>query len=92
MIEEGRRKDDIAIDQLQEDFNQHKKVEAVTLEKLQTAIDEIQKNTADLVQLWNDAKGFIAIMRIVGKIFKWGSPIVAAALAIYYTAKSGFKP
>ena len=86
---EYQRKDDIMIEQLQKEFNTHREHEATLMASLKTDIDEIKKNTEDLVQFWSDAKGFIAIMKIFGKIIKWGTPIVAGLAAAYYAITGG---
>jgi len=82
-----RRKDDVILDKLVKDYYTHARREEILMKTLRADVESIKQNTEDLVQFWTDAKGFIAIMRIIGKIVKWGSPIIVAVVAAWYAIK-----
>lgn len=52
--------------------------------------DDLQRIKAELVtvkeilEAWNNAKGFVKVVKLVGDIVKWGSPVVVAILATWY--------
>jgi len=39
----------------------------------------------EIVTAWNDAKGFIKTVRIIGEVLKWAVAVGAALLALWYT-------
>lgn len=54
------------------------------MKKLQEDIEAIKVNTSELVELWSNAKGFIRVISVMGRVVKWVSAITLSLAAFYY--------
>lgn len=54
----------------------------------QSAIQQAQaielKKMAEMMEAWNNAKGFVKTMRTIGEIMKWVAAVIAAGGLIWY--------
>ena len=60
---------------------------AVTISLIHDDLREIKTELVTVKEIlvaWNNAKGFVKTVKLVGDIVKWGSPVVVAILTTWY--------
>lgn len=57
------------------------------IKKLQVRQQKTLDEMNDLLKAWNNAKGFITTLKVIGVVIKWVAMVGAACAAIYYWFK-----
>jgi hypothetical protein len=81
---EFRRQDDRLIPGLQQQLDEHIAKEKEMMKEIKEDIATIKSNLEELLDLWNNTKGFIKIMSVLGRVVKWASAVLLSIAAIYY--------
>lgn len=81
---EFRRQDDRLIPGLQQQLDEHIAKEGEMMKEIKEDIATIKSNLEELLDLWNNTKGFIKIMSVLGRVVKWASAVLLSIAAIYY--------
>lgn len=61
------------------------------VESIEEKLDTIHVDIMELIGLWNNAKGFITVMRVMGTTFKWITGVGLSIGALYMLLKTGNK-
>ena len=84
-----RHADTMTEEELSETFGQcpvfHNHTDVTMLHADLQEIKQTLAEMKEIVTAWNDAKGFIKTVRIIGEVLKWAVAVGAALLALWYT-------
>lgn len=87
----NQRKDDDVIERVERKLDAHIHEEEEKDAARDKLLAEIKENTKELVELWSNAKGAIAVIRITGNFIKWALPIVVTVGAFLAWVKGDVK-
>jgi len=59
------------------------------VDNLQEDINEIKKNTSELLEAWSDAKGALKALALIGGIARWITAVAGASALFYMWLKKG---
>ena len=57
------------------------------VEHLQAAMNKIERNTEDLLEAWNDAKGALKALAWIGSVARWVTAVAGSIGLIYIWMK-----
>ena len=89
---DGRRKADHWITHEIESVREQLKDQGDRLARLEDAVDGIRKDTADVRDILQSARGFFKVLGLIGYAVKWLAGFLAAAAALWYFIFGGGPP
>lgn len=73
-------------------MNDHTRHSDTDIEKIREDLAEVKAavlTMKEIIEAWNDAKGFVRTIKLIGEVFKWVAKVAAAIGAVWLLVKTG---